>query len=241
MTDPTPAAATERPDHQRWNYNIHYMDGLLPTIPEHARTALDVGCGEGHLARALAARGLTVTGIDSDPEAIARARGQATTVELLESGGEDGEDGEDGDGGTGPEVAPAMSAPIGYRVGDVLTEDLPEGGFDVVTASATLHHMDLEAGLARLKGLVAPGGRLLVVGMAKSNWPQDLPRDVWATFVDKFHRLFRGYWDHGCECAWPAPHTFADVQRVAKELLPGSEYTRELLWRYTLTWDRPAD
>ena len=218
MSEETPAEAKERPDHQRWNYNIHYMRDLLPTIPDGARTALDVGCGEGYLARRLAERGLEVTGVDSDAAAIARARAQGHVVELLEGEGE--------------------SPSITYRVGDVLTEDL--GEFDVVTASATLHHLDLDAGLARLRDLVAPGGRLLVVGMARSGWPQELPRDVWATFVDKFHRLFRGYWDHGCECTWPAPHGYADVREASARILPGSTYTRQLLWRYTLTWDRPA-
>jgi len=216
------STAKERPDHQRWNYNIHYTRDLVPTIPDTARTALDVGCGEGYLARRLAERGLEVTGIDADPAAIARARAQGHTVALLES----------------TEEEPAESPSITYRVGDVMTEPLDT--YDVVTASATLHHLDLEEGLERLRGLVAPGGRLLVVGMANANWPQDLPRDVWATFVDKFHRLFRGYWDHGCECTWPAPHSFKDVREASARILPGSEYTRQLLWRYTLTWDGPA-
>ncbi|WP_062519396.1 class I SAM-dependent methyltransferase [Demequina silvatica] len=222
MSEQTAEAPKERPDHQRWNYNIHSMSPLLGTIPDTARTALDVGCGEGYLARQLAARGLEVTGIDTDPAAIARARTQGHTVELL----------------TSTEEEPAESPSITYKVGDAMASDL--GTYDVVTASAVLHHLDLEQGLARLRDLVAPGGRLLVVGMAKSNWPQDLPRDVWATFVDKFHRLFRGYWDHGCDCTWPAPHSFADVREAAPRIVPGSVYTRDLLWRYTLTWDRPA-
>ncbi|SEJ66526.1 class I SAM-dependent methyltransferase [Demequina mangrovi] len=223
MSDETPTDAKVRPDHQRWNYNIHYMQPLVAALPEHARTALDVGCGEGYLARRLAARGLEVTGIDVDAAAIARARAQGHTVELLDS----------------TEEEPAQSPSITYRVGDALAEE--HGTYDVVTASATLHHLDLEEGLTYLRDRVAPGGRLVIVGMATPNWPQDLPRDVWATFVDKFHRLFRGYWDHGCDCVWPAPHSFKDVRAAAERLLPGSDYTRELLWRYTLTWDRPSD
>lgn len=218
MTEPTAADPKVRPDHQRWNYNIHYQQTLVVNLPDHARTALDVGCGEGFLARRLAARGFTVTGIDTDPDAIARARAQGHTVELL-----------DGD---------QQSPSITYKVADVFTADLPQ--YDVVMAVASLHHMDLEQGLERLASLVAPGGRLAIVGMAKSDWPLDLPRDAWATFVDKFHRLFRGYWDHGCECVWPAPHGFGDVKRESARLLEGSTYHRELLWRYTLTWDRPA-
>lgn len=38
------------------------------------RSVLDIGCGEGWLARALAARGIQVLGIDADPALTARAR-----------------------------------------------------------------------------------------------------------------------------------------------------------------------
>ena len=38
---------------------------------------LDLGCGPGDLSSQLAARGLTVTGIDRDPELLAAARAQA--------------------------------------------------------------------------------------------------------------------------------------------------------------------
>jgi 2-polyprenyl-3-methyl-5-hydroxy-6-metoxy-1,4-benzoquinol methylase len=39
------------------------------------RRVLDVGCGEGWLARALSARGMAVTGVDAVPEFIAQAGG----------------------------------------------------------------------------------------------------------------------------------------------------------------------
>jgi len=36
---------------RRWNHNIHYHRRILGAIPENAQRALDVGCGEGMLAR----------------------------------------------------------------------------------------------------------------------------------------------------------------------------------------------
>ncbi|GAA0991221.1 hypothetical protein GCM10009555_078180 [Acrocarpospora macrocephala] len=38
---------------RRWNHNIHYHPRILRAIPEGAQRALDVGCGEGMLAREL--------------------------------------------------------------------------------------------------------------------------------------------------------------------------------------------
>jgi SAM-dependent methyltransferase len=51
-------------------------------LDTHPRTVLDLGCGEGWLARALSAHGLTVTGVDASSTLIeaARAAGGATFV-----------------------------------------------------------------------------------------------------------------------------------------------------------------
>ena len=38
-----------------WNHNIHYHRLILDAVPPGARRALDVGCGEGTLARQLRA------------------------------------------------------------------------------------------------------------------------------------------------------------------------------------------
>jgi 2-polyprenyl-3-methyl-5-hydroxy-6-metoxy-1,4-benzoquinol methylase len=58
---------------------------IVSAVTEHApATVLDVGCGEGWLARALIARGMQVTGVDVVPELIAAARqaGDGTFLEL---------------------------------------------------------------------------------------------------------------------------------------------------------------
>ncbi|WP_084079405.1 bifunctional 2-polyprenyl-6-hydroxyphenol methylase/3-demethylubiquinol 3-O-methyltransferase UbiG [Demequina sp. NBRC 110057] len=198
----------DKPDAKRFNYNIHYGEALLAAIPAGARTAVDVGCGEGFMARRLAEHGLAVTAIDEDAESIRRARAQ----------GEES---------------------ITYLEGDALTDALPAGPYDVVLASASLHHMDLVDGLTRLKSLVAPGGVLLVVGMAKAG-AVDIPREMAASIVDKGHKLFKGYWDHGSPCVWPTPQTYVQVRDEAARLLPGSEFSKKLLWRYTLVWHAPA-
>jgi SAM-dependent methyltransferase len=43
-------------------------------LPAPGRTTLDLGCGEGRFARALAAEGHRVTGVDISPELVERAR-----------------------------------------------------------------------------------------------------------------------------------------------------------------------
>lgn len=58
----------------RFSHNDHYHPLLLSLVPARAERALDVGCGTGKFARALAARGLTVDALDADAKVLAAAR-----------------------------------------------------------------------------------------------------------------------------------------------------------------------
>jgi 2-polyprenyl-6-hydroxyphenyl methylase/3-demethylubiquinone-9 3-methyltransferase len=94
---------------------------------------LDVGCGAGLAAEALARRGFDVVGIDAAPSAIAAARAHAA----------------------------AASVPVDYRVGDA--GDLAGETFDVVTALEVIEHVPDQPGfVATLAGLVRPGGLLVL-------------------------------------------------------------------------------
>lgn len=57
-----------------FNHNDFYHPLLLRQAPSGARTALDVGCGTGKLARRLAVQGLSVTGIDVSARVLSVAR-----------------------------------------------------------------------------------------------------------------------------------------------------------------------
>jgi len=65
------------PQAHYWNHNVHYQPVILNAVPEGCGQALDVGCGDGLLARRLAGRCAEVTGIDPDPRMIALARSRA--------------------------------------------------------------------------------------------------------------------------------------------------------------------
>lgn len=58
----------------RWNNNIHYHRRILDAVPPNARTALDVGTGNGLLAADLHRRIPQVTAIDTDASVLESAR-----------------------------------------------------------------------------------------------------------------------------------------------------------------------
>jgi SAM-dependent methyltransferase len=124
-------------------------------------------------------------------------------------------------------------------LGDFLGYPFPAASFGLVSCVAALHHMDPAAALKRMAELLAPGGVLVVSGVARPA-PRDLPLDVAAAVANLGYRAARGYWQHPSPIVWPPPHTYRQIRALAEDVLPGVRYRRHLLWRYSLTWTRPA-
>ncbi|MFF0635848.1 class I SAM-dependent methyltransferase [Nocardia sp. NPDC004151] len=196
------------PDAERWNHNIEYHP-LLADAVSGAENVLDVGCGEGMLARRIRRAGATVTGIDPDPASIALAREQSPDDDIT------------------------------YLEADFLTHSFPPESFDGIVSVAALHHMDTVEALTRMRTLLRPGGTLAVIGMARSTFPADLPWEAAALLTSIKDRLFRAQWAHPSPVVWPPPQTYPETRRTAAELLPGVRYRRHLLWRFSLIWTKP--
>jgi SAM-dependent methyltransferase len=195
---------------ERWNHNIHYHGVILDAVPAGARRALDVGCGEGTLTRQLHQHGVPeVIGIDPHEPSVATAKAHPDARDIT------------------------------YLVGDVLSYPFEPGGFGVVASVAALHHMDARDGLTRLRDLVAPGGVLAIVGLARPDLPADIPREAAGFVAVKAYRLMKPYWEHPSPIVWPPPDRYSTMRRLANDLLPGVRWRRHLLWRYSLVWTKP--
>ena len=194
----------------RWNHNIHYHPVVLGAVPDGCERALDVGCGEGRLARELRRSVRHVTGIDRDEPSIelARRHDPASDIE--------------------------------YVPGDFLTFPFEPGSFDLVVSVAALHHMDAEAALRRMRELLAPGSTLAIVGLARRRHPADLPFDAAGAIAHRALRLRHGLWEDAAPRLWPPPDTFKQTRALARRVLPGVRYRRLLLWRYSLVWTKPS-
>lgn len=102
-----------------------------------ARDVLDVGCGTGTLAIALAQAGARVAAVDGDEEVLARAR----------------------------EKAARAGVDVDWRTGLAGALPAEDGSADVVTCSLLLHHLQPPAkaeALAECRRVLRPRGRLLV-------------------------------------------------------------------------------
>jgi len=120
-----------RPLHQINPLRLDWIDGLAPLA---GKSALDIGCGGGILAEAMAKRGARVTGIDLSEKALKVAQ-----LHLLES-----------------KIAVAYEA--------ISAEDLAArspGAYDIVTCMELLEHVPDPASLVRACARLArPGGHV---------------------------------------------------------------------------------
>ena len=151
----TDAVRERRIASRRAGTDAAIVAAALRSRPE---SVLDVGCGEGWLARELAARGCRVTGIDASAALIASARhlggGRFETIAYADIA----------------HHAAALGAP-----------------FDVVVCNFSLLEEHLAPVLHALRGVLAVSGRLLIQSVHPWTANRDGPyADGWrtATFAD---------------------------------------------------------
>ena len=128
---------------------------------------------------------------------------------------------------------------VDYLLADFLNHPFRAGSFDLVVFLASLHHMDAGAAFRRTEELLRAGGRLAVIGLARSRQPIDLAFDVAGHVAHLIHTRLRTEWERAAPTVWPPPLTFGRMRRMAARELPGSRDRRHLLSRYSLTWTKP--
>jgi hypothetical protein len=193
-----------------WNHNIAYFPLIEREAAARPRhSALDVGTGDGMLAARLSASIPVVVGLDLHQEQV-------------------------DDASTHYRSAPGLR----FAAGDVLTVALPEAPFDFVACSATLHHVALVPGLTRLVELTAPGGTLVIVGLARNESLADWILGALSILPVRIARAGRGWHEHGAPKRDPE-ESFREVRTAVAAALPGSVFRRRLYWRYSVVWDRP--
>jgi len=129
--------------HRLWKQRLTHLAG-----PKSGERALDVCCGTGDVAFALAGRGAHVVALDfSQPMLkVAQRRGANSPV------------------GSRPSAA---SSPY-FLQGDAQQLPFPDTSFDIVTVSYGLRNLsDWRRGLAEMLRVAKPGGRLLVLDFGK--------------------------------------------------------------------------
>ncbi|AVM00904.1 class I SAM-dependent methyltransferase [Gordonia iterans] len=121
-----------------------------------------------------------------------------------------------------------------------------EPGADLLTMVAVLHHLDLDETLPHVRRILAPRGRLLVVGLARSESARDFLWDAASSVTNpligvmKHPRALRTP-PVGDPFPVAEPElTFDAIRDVVTRELAGARLRRRLAFRYTLEWTKPG-
>ncbi len=117
-----------------------YRERLLGLVPE-GKSVVEVGLGTGGLLPALAAKSVTVIGVDHSPAMLDEARRRLATAGL---------------------------AGIDLRLGEMSHLPLPDRSADCAVLNMVLHHAaDPPTVLAEIRRVLAPGGALVLADLAR--------------------------------------------------------------------------
>jgi SAM-dependent methyltransferase len=200
-------------------HNEHYHNLLLNQLPLHCDEVLEIGCGTGAFARALAARSKHVLGVDLSPEMIRLAREKSRHLSNLE-----------------------------FQVADICDWEVEPEQFDCIASIATLHHLPFREVLLKMKDALRPGGILLILDLFEprglSDWLLNFPALSVGIALRLIHhgRLFprrevRAAWAaHEAHDLYP---TINEVRPICADLLPAAKVRKRLLWRYSIVWHKP--
>ena len=193
-----------------WNHNIHYHPSILAVAPEDCSCAARCWLRRRNATGELRSVSERVVGIDCDPHSIEVARAQ---------------------GGEG----------IEYVLGDVPLEYSFEACFDLVASVAT--------STTWTRGWASVAWPARAPGDPGRGWPGMLGRVGDLRVRHRRRSRYACIQAHSSEGIigstmhprlWPPPLSYAELRRIAARLLPGVEYRRHVLWRYSLVWTRPG-
>lgn len=197
-----------------WNHNTAFHKELVADSKVRGGRVLDIGCGDGLLLQRLAPFAEQVVGIDPDEKAIVRAQTRLAAV-----------------------------SNVSLINDDFLTMPIPpqEERYSTVTCIATLHHMELRKALKIMSEILAPGGRLLIVGLAADKSIMDFViSGLLILPIRVMDRLHGGMKEIDVRIAEPKD-SINEIRQAVYDVLPEAVVRRRFYFRYLLSWNKPRE
>jgi SAM-dependent methyltransferase len=201
---------------ESWSHNSHYHRYLLRHLPQGRDSALDIGSGLGQFSRILAGHFSYVEAVDFSPKMVEGAIARSSSVRNLR-----------------------------YRCEDFLEAEFAADRFDCITSIATFHHLPLRQALQKVRQILKPGGRLLMLDLYRNSQAQDYLFSAVGVVGNVLVRADRRE-NKSAELknAWVehAPLdellTIEELKKTSRELLPKASIRRHVFFRYSLVWEK---
>jgi 2-polyprenyl-3-methyl-5-hydroxy-6-metoxy-1,4-benzoquinol methylase len=193
---------------QLWNHNYAYHRWISKNVGNR-KHILDVGCGNGVLARYLSTAGNHVLGIDPSAVSIQYAirNNEKSNVSFLQTTFEDYQS-------------------DGKR-------------FDAIIFVASMHHMNMEDAIEKAKKMMDENGILIIVGLSRPSgvfdWVLELARIIPSKLISAIKRNISSE-EQQMDVSYDFP-AMDEVRRICKAHLRGCKIRYGLHYRYLLTWE----
>jgi ubiquinone/menaquinone biosynthesis C-methylase UbiE len=203
----------------RWDHNNHYHFYLLDQLPSKGKIILEIGCGIGEFSRLLAKRFDKVIAIDLSPNMIEVAKQHSQDFDNID-----------------------------FQVADILQWQFPLDKFDAIASIATFHHLPLTQLLPKLKAILNPGGKLVILDLIEYEYPKDMWMDIisiplnWLFQVLKnkrikpTHEQIQAWKEHSSTDHYL---TLLQSQQIFSSFLEKARIRKHLFWRYSVIWQKP--
>ena len=110
--------------------------------------------------------------------------------------------------------------------------------YDAIVFAASIHHMDMSKAIQKAKALLAPSGKLLIVGLArpstKTDWIIEALRVIPSKVISAVHHMMSSE-EMGIRTVYDLPQ-MKDVRIIIRQELPGAKMHYALHYRYLLEW-----
>lgn len=191
-----------------WNHNFAY-NGWVSKVVGKRNRILDVGCGDGTLARFLRTPDNHILGIDPSPSSIQRAKEQNEydNVDFVQTSFED--------------------------------FNAENTKFDAIIFVASIHHMNMKEAIAKAKSCLEKNGVLIIVGLAKPasflDWTIEVLRVVPSGIVSAIKNNTTSE-ELNIDVSYDIPK-MTEVRNICAKQLYGHTLQYGLHYRYLLTWE----
>lgn len=193
-----------------WNHNSHYHNFIIKKLSESRATALDIGSGNGYFASKLSNMFSKVICMEPDMDTYNYAKNKYSTISNM------------------------------IHKNSILDEFNSEGEIDFISCIASIHHMDFEKSLVKIKDLLSRDGKLVVLGLYKESTLMDYLYTILACIPNKIRCMLSS--NPSSEKiiikTRPANMTFKEIKDIADKILVDYKIKRHLYWRYSIVYSK---
>jgi SAM-dependent methyltransferase len=120
--------------------------------------------------------------------------------------------------------------------------ELPKDTYDAIVAIASVHHMDLAEALQKMRQILHPAGKLIILGLYRETSILDY---IYSAISVPLNFIYLHWYRHSIDKTVdiaptrPPQLSFRQITSVATLVIPGFKIRRHLFWRYSMTWQKP--